>query len=264
MSGFKGKNHSRLGGRKHLDELDKYEDGELFDLMPVDQKCDTFRVAFDYYSPRSHFIIVPRDRKSITSFNSLDQGAKLKAVRAAMSMVSHYELHQLAIFSLHFGKWGTNKDQFHGHLYVDVDEYLRIFEKRKNEIPNWPSGYVTGEWESENPEDYKSNVRRYPAKTYFKKEVKSVKEYRRTKPSTSTAGASATPSPPFTAIPYHPSEPRVGFAVKSERTRRAEAFLEAQEAIIKFASQKNLTNKDAKDDNDGCHVCLVLDGNTHG
>ena len=250
-----------MSGKK---ELDRHENGELFDLLPVGEKCDTFRVAFDYYSPRSHFIIVPRDRKSITSFNSLDQGAKLKIVKAAIAMVSHYKLQQLAILSLHFGKWGTDKNKFHGHLYVDVEEYLRIFEQRKKEIPNWPSQeYVTREWKSRNPEDYESNVRRYPFKTYFKDEVNSVREYRRTQPRTCTAGASATPSPPFTIL-YHPSEPRVGFAVRRGRTRSAEAFLEAQEAIINFASQKNLTNIHATNENDGCHVCLVLDGNTHG
>lgn len=256
MSGQKGKKN----------ELDTYENGTKFDLLPADEKCDTFRVAFDYYSPRSHFMIVPLDRKVITNFNSLDQEAKLKVVKAAMAMVKHYNLNQLAVLSLHFGKWGTEKNKFHGHLYVDLEEYLRIFKKLEGKIPNWPSSeYVTREWKaSKNPRHYELNVRGHPFKNYFKEDVEEVKKCRGTNPSTSSAGSSATPSPPFTAILYHPSEPRVGFALFSGRRRSAETFLEAQEAIIKFASQNNLTNINAKDDNDGCHVCLVLDGKTHG
>ena len=247
------------------DELDTYTNGTKFDLLPTDKKCDTFRVAFDYYSPRSHFMIVPLDGKAITNFNSLDQEAKLKIVKAAMAMVTHYNLQQLAVLSLHFGKWGTEKNKFHGHLYVDLEEYLSIFKKREGEIPNWPSrGYVTREWKaSKNPRHYESNVRGYPFKNYFNEEVEGVKKCRGTNPS-SSAGSSATPSPPFSTILYHPSEPRVGFAVFSGRKIRAENFLEAQEAIITFASQNNLTNIYAKDENDGCHVCLVLDGKKHG
>ena len=253
---------------KHLVEHDRSnEDGEQFDLLPSSKKGDTFRVAFDYYSPRPHFIIVPRDRKSITNYNSLNPEAKLQIVKAAMAMVFHYNLQQPAILSLHFGRWGTEKNNFHAHVCVDVKEYLSIFEKKKDEIPNWPSPeYVTKEWRaSKDHRHYAINVQKYPFKTYFKDELNDIEKYRRTKSSTSTAGASAIPSPPFTAILYHPSEPKVGFAVeKAMRPRSAEALLEAQQAIIKFADQSKLTDMDAEDENDGCHVCLALDEKMHG
>lgn len=254
----------------YLDEHDQpNEKGEPFDLLPSHAKCDTFKVVFDYFSPRAHFILVPRDRKSITHYNSIAPGAKLKIVKAAMAMVSHYNLQKSAISSLHFGKWGSDKNKFHAHLCVDVEEYLRIYDNRKNEIPNWPSASaVNKEWRAcKEPThtSYVKNVRRYPFKTYFKDEVEAVTKYRRTEARGSTVGPSAIPSPPFTAILYHPSEPRVGFAVKNCATARsAEARLKAQEAIIEFASQYNLTNIDAKSEHDGCHVCLVLDEMTHG
>lgn len=244
--------------------------GEPFDLLPSNAKCDTFKVVFDYYSPRAHFIIVPRDRKSITNYNSTVPGARLKIVKAAMAMVSHYSLQKSATLSLHFGKWGSDKDKFHVHLCVDVDDYLSIYDKRKHEIPNWPSANsVTREWRAcKQPthSSYVKNVRQYPFKSYFKHEVEDVKKYRLTEPSTSKASTSAIPlSPPFTAILYHTSEPRVGFAVNnSETARSAEDRLKAQEAIIRFASQFNLTNAQAESEDDGCHVCLVLDGKTHG
>ena len=250
-------------------ELDRsHENGELFDLLPSTKKCDTFRVAFDYYSPRPHFIIVPRDRKSIANYLSLYPEAKLKIVKAAMEMVAHYKLQQSAILSLHFGSWGTEKHKFHAHCCVDVETYLSIFEKKENEIPNWPSPkYVTREWKaSRDHRHYAINVQQYPFKICFKYELKDIKQYRQTKSlSMRAADACAIPPPPFTAILYHLSEPKVGFAVeKSIRLRSGEALLEAQQAIIKFAEQSKLTNTYAEDENDGCHVCLVLDEKAHG
>ena len=253
----------------HSDEHDQVNaKGEIFDLLPLNAKCDTFKVVFDYYSPRPHFIIVPRDRKSITNYNFLAEGAKLKIVKAAMAMVAHYNLQKSATLSLHFGKWGTDKDKFHVHLCVDVEDYLRIYEERKREVPNWPSvRSVTKEWRAcKEPThiSYVKNVRGYPFKTYFKKEVVAVTKYQTEARTNTAVGPSAIPSP-FTAILYHPSEPRVGFTVMNYgRARSAEARLQAQEAIIGFARQYNLTNIHAESEDDGCHVCLVLDGKTHG
>lgn len=253
--------------RPRSDENERrHEEGKPFDLMPPDQKCDTFKVAFDYYTPRAHFIILPRDRsKPGTDYNSLEPGARLKVIKVAMTMVAHYRLQKSAIFSLHFGSWITTKNMFHAHVCADVNEYLRVYERKKGEIPNWPSrDYVTKQWKaSKDPRNYAINVQQYPVRTYFKEEVEAVHEYRRSKPT--TAETTLTPSSPFTAILYHPSEPRVGFAVeKSARPKSAESFLEAQEAIVKFASQNKLTDMSVKGDDNGCHVCLVLDEKSHG
>lgn len=245
-------------------------EGEAFDLLPSNAKCDTFMVVFDYYTPRAHFIVVPHDRKSITRYSSLAPEAKLKIVKAALAIVSHYNLQNSATLSLHCGKWGTDKNKFHVHLCVDVEDYLRIYDNRKHEVPNWPPSerFVKNnkEWiyKEATHRGYVKNVRQYPFKTYFQNEVEAVTKYRRTEERT-TVGPSAIPYPPFTAILYHPSEPRVGFAVKNRTTARsAEARLQAQEAIIEFASQYNLTNIHAQSENDGCHVCLVLDEKPYG
>ena len=105
--------------------------------MPSNAKCDTFKAIFDYYSPLLHFIIVPCDRKSITRYNSLSPGAKLKIVKVAMAMVSsRYNLQKSATLPLYFGKWETDKGKFHVHLCVEVEEYLSIYYTIKHEIPN--------------------------------------------------------------------------------------------------------------------------------
>ena len=264
MSASRGKKPLYLAERERPNKM-----RDSFDLLPSNAKCDTFEVVFDYYTPRAHFIIVPRNRKSITHYNSLDSGAKLKIVKAAMAMVYHYHLQTSAILSLHLGKWGTDKNKFHVHLSVDVEDYLSIYDKRKDEIPNWPSPKsVTKEWRAckdATHDSYVINVRQYPFKTYFMDEVKAVTEYRRTKPGTSTAGTQAIPFAPFAATLYHPSEPRVGFAVTNSATARsAEARHKAQDTIIQFATRLNLTDIHAQSDDDGCHVCLVLDDKAHG
>lgn len=113
------------------------EEAKPFDLMPANEKCDIFKVAFDYYTPRAHFMILPRD-KSGTDYNSLDSEAKLKVVKATMAMVSHYKLQQSAILSFHFRSWITTKNMFHAHVCTDVKEYLSVLRTKKEKFPIGP------------------------------------------------------------------------------------------------------------------------------
>ena len=115
--------------------------------------------------------------------------------------------------------------------------------------------------QAKNPEDYAINVRRYPFKTYFKEEVKAIREYRR---SPTGESDSSCPHLPF-AFLFHPSEPRVGFAVeKSEEPRSCESKFEALETMFNYAKDQNLTKINAKGGDEGCHLCLVLDRKSHG
>lgn len=69
---------------------------------------------------------------------------------------------------------------------------------------------------------------------------------------------------------FHPSEPRVGFVYeKSNKPTNPKAWCEVQENLMSYAVQKDLLGggKDlpkGEKDYHGCHVCLVLDGETHG
>ena len=74
---------------------------EEFDLIPAKEVSDTFKVVFDLYSPRAHFIILPRNKHTGT-YVKLDQKARLKVVESAWSLVSGYKLQKLAVLSLHF------------------------------------------------------------------------------------------------------------------------------------------------------------------
>ena len=235
---------------------------EEFDLIPPKEVSDTFKVVFDLYSPRAHFIILPRNKHTGT-YTKLDQKVRLKIVESAWSIVSGYKLQKSAVLSLHFGSWSTSKNKFHAHICVDVDDYLAIYEIHEQKILDFPlSRYISKEWKaSKNPEDYAINVRRYPFKTYFKEEVKAIRDYRR---SPTGESDSSCPHLPF-AFLFHPSEPRVGFAVeKSEEPRSCESKFEALETMFNYAKDQNLTKINAKGGDEGCHLCLVLDRKSHG
>ena len=221
-----------------------------YSLVP----CDTFEVVFDRYTPRPHFIILSQD-KTKRDYDSLDSEAKLKVVKTTKTMVSHehgYHLEKSAILSLHFGSWRSKKTkEFHAHICVDVDDYLRIFYEKKDAIPkHFPSGYA-------------GEVRQY-APTYYEEDLEAIDDYLRA----GGASASSQTQSSFTAgaitgaILYHPSEPRVGFVVtNSEEPRSDELHLQYLEAMIQFAKENNLTVKDGED---ACHVCLFLDEKAHG
>ena len=239
-----------------------------YDLLPYNSKCDTFKVNFDVYTPRPHFIILPHKKAQVGhDYNYLDNAERLKVIKAAVELISHNtNLQHSAILSIHCGSWITTKDMFHAHVCVDVDDYLKIYEMKKSEIPEWPSSkFVTRQWKaSRNPRDYAMNVRGYPFKTYFEQEVAAIEAHQGQKlPKKSSDGASEVPSK-FTIL-YHPSEPKIGFAVKkSEISSSAEFLLEAQEALFKFATECKLTDMSSKAEDNGCHVCLILDEKRHG
>lgn len=178
-------------------------------------------------------------------------------------MVSEYKLQELAVLSLHFGKWYNPRKHFHAHLCVDVETYLDIFERTKRRVRDWPlDKYVSKEWkESRDPNDYAINVRAYPFKSYFQSGVGEIRKYR-----TSSTGRSNVSRPPSPSnFFFHPEEPRVGLAVeKSKKPRNCESLFKALEEMINYAGENNLTKTGAKLDEEGCHVCLALDGKSHG
>ena len=236
---------------------------EEFDLIPANKKCGTFKVEFDYYTPRAHFIISPHKVKKNNP--ELDQNTTEKVVKSAssivdsaLSIVSAYGLEKSAILSIHFGSWLTKKDELHAHICVDVKEYLDIFEGKKQRIPGWPSPvYVTRQWkENKNPSKYAENVRKYPFKSFFSDEVDAIKNF--------DESDSSRPSlPPNFRL--HKSEPRFVYVNKtSQESSSRESKLAALKAMINFAEQNELTNIESEGDNNGCHVCLLLNEMSNG
>ena len=203
----------------------------------------TFRVNFDCYTARPHFIIVLDDTSS-TTYQDLSDDQKRQVISLALEMVDKYSLD--AVLSQHCGTWYSSKHNYHAHLCVDTETYLKILRSKRNELNGW----------RHNDKD----IRKYPINgmvnevneiTEAKKKLKDVRK--------------CTDN-----VLFHPSEPRVGFVYeKSNKPTNPKAWCEVQEKLMLYALQKDLLGggKDlpkGEEDYHGCHVCLVLDGKTHG
>ena len=245
---------------------------EEFDLIPANGKCDTFKVVFDFYTPRAHFIISPH-KKAKKINPELDQNTTQKVLKSAssivdsaLSIVTAHGLKNSAILSIHFGSWLTKKDELHAHICVDVEEYLTILKTNEKKIPGWPSKtFVTKQWKAnKNPDKYAENVRQYSSKSYFRGEVEAIKNCGESDRQDKTRQLSSRPPlPPNFRL--HKSEPRFVYVVQtSQESRSRETKLAALEAMINFAEQNNLTNIESEDDNNGCHVCLLLNERSNG
>lgn len=237
---------------------------KTYDLIPADKGCDVFNVQFDLYTPRAHFMILPRKPKE--TYDKLSEEEKLKVIKLAMSMVSEYNLQKSAILSLHFGSWLSTPHKFHAHICVDVEDYLRIVDQKKAIIAqHLPPLNKRNKWfNGKDSKDYEANVRNYPSDTYFSEEVQDIQDIpKKINDETKPHKSNITCSSPFF---LHLSEPRIGYVVKkSEEPRDNESKLKVLKAMIDYAKQKSLTEiKAAGGGDNGCHVCLVLDGKSHG
>ncbi|XP_031565798.1 uncharacterized protein LOC116300958 [Actinia tenebrosa] len=253
---------------------------EDLDLIPDGSRSRFFKVTFDYYTPRAHFVLseLHRGRARIgQDFGKIPLRLKREIIRLANVMISEYDLPQGGVFSIHCGSWTTNDHTFHAFICVDVDDYIRLFYRRENEIPNWPSrSFVTREWKaSRNPSEYVKNVRGYPYKEYFKAECQGIRRFiekeqrredegkakhRRVCP---TIDENYGNFEGFLVV-YHPSEPRVGFVLNTREHVNQDDHLRALDAMYKFAEASKLTNLKTKGEDKGCHICLVLDQQTQG
>ena len=254
--------------RKEKEHKNQKGEGEEFDLLSTANENKIFKIVFDYYTPRPHFVILPRDGLELEGhdYSELQETTKLELVKAATAMISEYKLEGGSIIlSIHRGAWLSNKSKFHAPICADVNQYMQVFHNKESEIPNWPNKrYVTRQWRaSSDPTEYEMNVMGYPFKTYFKQELKSITELKK-RDTGKASFIQPTTYEGYTLL-YHHSEPRVGFAVekKSEDTSIA-GYVQTLNVMNRFAGEHGLTNMEGSGDDKGCHICLVLSGTRHG
>ena len=226
----------------------------------------TFKVNFDCYTARPHFIIA-LDDKSSTTYEDLSDDQKRQVISLALKMVKNYPLHESrAVLSQHCGTWYSSRHNYHAHLCVNADKYLAILEKRRNKFKRWPHN-------DQQIEDYPINR--------LQGEVKKIKiiayeQAEKERADNANEGADNANEGADNVIEgadnvvegadnvlFHPSEPRVGFVDEmSNKPTNPQAWLEVQQRLMSYANEKVLLGGEG--DYNGCHVCLVLDGKTHG
>ena len=116
-------------------------------MIPAKEVSDTFKVVFDLYSPRAHFIILRRNKHTGT-YVKLDQKARLKVVESAWSLDISFKSWLFCPSALGPKNKGS-KNKFHAHICVDVDDHLAIYERYEQRILDFPlSRYISKEWQA--------------------------------------------------------------------------------------------------------------------
>lgn len=237
-------------------------------------KKGTFRVNFDCYTARPHFIIVLDDKSSMTlpktssetlpetspktlpktssktlpkTYDDLSVDQIEEVISSALQMVNKYSLYKSRpVLSQHCGTWYSSKYNYHAHLCVDTETYLNILGSKRNELKNWPHK--------------DQDIKEYPINGM----VDEVNKITEAEKKFNDVGECTD------NVLFHPSEPRVGFVYeKSNKPTNPKAWCEVQKKLMLYARQKDLLGRGKdlpKEEKDyhGCHVCLVLDGETHG
>ena len=245
-------------------------------MMPNRRSVDkfsllgTFRVNFDCYTARPHFIIV-LDHTSSRTYEDLSDDQKQRVISLALEMVNNYALDNYdesrAVLSQHCGTWYSSRHNYHAHLCVNADEYLAILGERRNELDRWPHD--------------DQHIRDYPIDRLQRKvdEIEKIiaeEQAENERADNANEGADNVIEGADNVVEgadnvvegadnvlFHPSEPRVGFVDEISNTpTNPQAWLEVQQRLMAYAIEKVLLEEEG--DDNGCHVCLVLDGKTHG
>lgn len=204
-------------------------------------KDGKFRVNFDCYKARPHFIIALDDSPK-TVYEDLSDDQKKKVINLALQMVTEHVLGESrAVLSQHCGYWYNWTYNYHAHLCVNDEKYLGILNGKKNKLKDW--------FHSDEA------IKKYPISKMNDEvvEINKIIAYKVAKDVTEGGND----------VLFHPSEPRVGFAVEeSHKPTNLQAWFNIQKKMMLYATGKDLTK--GKGNYYGCHVCLVLDDKTHG
>ena len=176
-----------------------------------------FRVNFDCYTARPHFIIVLDDTSSRT-YDDLSNDQKQRVISLALEMVNNYSLDESrAVLSQHCGTWYNSRYNYHAHLCVNVNKYLTILKERRNEFNDWRHNDQC--------------IRDYPINGMQKEvvEIGRIIDAEEAKDVIERADN----------VLFHPSEPRVGFVDEmSNKPTNSQAWLEVQQRLMLYAMEK--------------------------
>ena len=249
------------------------DDEPYYDLLPQNENA-MFRVVFDLFTPRPHFIILPKIGAIGNDFSSMTKEQTSSLIKAARSMLSSFNISKSTL-SIHRGSWKSrDSNSFHAHICVDTEIYLQIFEQRQGTIPNWPSDeWVTNQWQSRLPQSYPENVRDYEhvRARFFWQDVRETERLIRFNDPGYMAEDIRVPDslPRDVRLMCHTKHPKIAFlreihdpdpiTAPHDRDMFLTTVLMAME---EFANACGVTNLQASNSNKGCHLCLHLSSGT--
>ena len=220
----------------------RMEASEVYDLLPVDGKNDKFRVTFDVFKARPHFILLPKTNMSPSHSLTPEQGQQL--IVTAREMLASWNFSS-GTLSIHRGSWISSSfnPTAHFHLCVDVTNYLRIFkEKEKTDVVSWFKNTKSADhWKDRYQSDYPEKAKKYPKSKYHERAVKEISDI------IGKVGISENTE----NLVFHRKHPKIGFPGNGT----AEDLKQILDKMQKYAKDKKLPNGDSIT---GCHLCLNL------
>ena len=212
------------------------------------------KVNFDCYTARPHFVIASENQSKKT-YEALSVDEKKKVIGLALQMVTIHKLSgSRAILSQHSGSWYNANHNYHAHLCVANVRYLNILGDNSNKFEAWPKKLSY------------EKIMKYPDEKDKKEgEVQEIKKIIQAEGLPEATEEAHKVTEGIYDVLFHPSEPRVGFAVEKSKKPADDdcsALLDVQKFMMNYAAEIN--GLGVKVDYKGCHVCLVLDGQKHG
>ncbi|XP_013379076.1 uncharacterized protein LOC106150686 [Lingula anatina] len=240
--------------------------GPLRSPVPYDLlgSSDCYRLEFDLFTPRAHFVILAKQPPGKLTFEEFNGGQRQELVEFASEISKKFKIS--GILSIHRGQWFNPKpEKFHGHFCVDdVEEYVKIYERLKTRIPNYPHSLEVVYANKKNwlrgtrAEDYPANVRAYPplatTAKYFNADRKDIEDDRAT---------TSSPGPrELDGYRLHYGLrylPRIYFQplVNDRNTSQVMKSLKCLNALDHF-SRRFVCQDGAGNWHRGCHICVFL------
>lgn len=221
---------------------------------------EKFKVVFDMYTPRPHFIIF---EKELSAKQDLNEDLLHSLVDLSWSFIRYhqdYYAFKQPLLSLHRGCWKSKDEhsarRLHAHVSTDPDSYLKFFNDYKH-LDRWPNpAFVTAQWKAtKNPKYYDVNVRHYPFKSYASLEAREIAKLAQ---SVKLNDHTLTHYKDL-QLEFHPKAARIGFAspgTPPSNQDRVRLLL----VMLDFALEHGMdgVNSDASSDHGGCHICISL------
>ena len=209
----------------------------FFDLLPANVN-NTFRVDFDIYTPRPHFIILPKIRGIPSDFSALNDEQRSSLIRATHSVLNEFNICK-GILSIHRGQWKSAVTRvFHAHICVDTEEYLSVFN---NQTPAQLEGW-------QNPQAYQDGVLGYATSAgrtrLFEEDVNEIGQLINFNNAQHMENIQV-PSllPEGVRLMCHPRKPLIGFFARINGRRIQDLLRNVLEAMEEFAQTHGMVEK---------------------
>ena len=231
------------------------EASKVYDLLPTNDK---FRVTFDLFKPRPHFLLFPKPGVGgMSEDHSLEDNQGQQLIETAREMLTSSNISS-GTLSIHRGSWISKKSPtVHFHLCVDVTNYLRIYRAKKvTDFFSWFGNRRSfNHWKRKFEHRYEEDVEEYPREKYHGHAVDEINRIIANEQSTSEStigNMQSTSENAENLVYWHRKHPKIAFPGNGTAEDLENILIKMQE----YAESNILTN--SEDENCGCHLCLNL------